>query len=328
MRIGSEDLSVIIPAYNEEANILTILATLDRQSLQGFVVIVVDDGSTDNTAALVESYQPKQFTLQLLRQENKGAARARENAIRYSTSKYIAVIDCDDSLAEDSLEKAFAPLASNSAIDISLFKLNYVDSITKSITGKFVCYTSDKNLSGNDVFANCIRTWGVHAFGLYNRDVILSAYEVYDTLNKEGNNYLNNDEVISRISFDLAESIYLSEGEYYFINNSNSTTRRVNHNYCKVLHNAFFVLEYIKQKDPAQNKELLVNDAWALIISTLWGVSVRYFKWYRSLTSSERLEWRSLIRQSVRRVRQGIKNSGIVFTQKTKSQLILLGIMF
>ncbi|WP_312454368.1 glycosyltransferase family 2 protein [Pseudescherichia sp.] len=328
MRIGSEDLSVIIPAYNEEANILTILATLDRQSLQGFVVIVVDDGSTDNTAALVESYQPKQFTLQLLRQENKGAARARENAIRYSTSKYIAVIDCDDSLAEDSLEKAFAPLASNSAIDISLFKLNYVDSITKSITGKFVCYTSDKNLSGNDVFANCIRAWGVHAFGLYNRDVILSAYEVYDTLNKEGNNYLNNDEVISRISFDLAESIYLSEGEYYFINNSNSTTRRVNHNYCKVLHNAFFVLEYIKQKDPAQNKELLVNDAWALIISTLWGVSVRYFKWYRSLTSSERLEWRSLIRQSVRRVRQGIKNSGIVFTQKTKSQLILLGIMF
>lgn len=328
MRIGSEDLSVIIPAYNEEANILTILATLDRQSLQGFVVIVVDDGSTDNTAALVESYQPKQFTLQLLRQENKGAAQARENAIRYSTSKYIAVIDCDDSLTDDSLEKAFAPLASNPAIDICLFKLNYVDSITKDITGKFVCYTSSKSLSGKDVFAHCIRAWGVHGFGLYNRNVILSAYELYDTLNKEGVNYLNNDEVISRISFDLAETIYLSEGDYYFINNSNSTTRRVNHNYCKVLHNAFFLLEYIKNKDPAQNKDLLVNDAWALIISTLWGVSVRYFKWYRSLTSSERLEWRSLIRHSVRRVRQGIKNSDIMFTQKTKSQLILLGIMF
>ena len=328
MRIGSEDLSVIIPAYNEEANILTILATLDRQSLQGFVVIVVDDGSTDNTAALVESYQPKQFTLQLLRQENKGAARARENAIRYSTSKYIAVIDCDDSLADDSLEKAFAPLASNSAIDISLFKLNYVDSITKSTMGKFVYYTTNKNLSGKDVFAHCIRSWGVHAFGIYNRNVILSAYELYDTINEEGINYLNNDEVISRISFDLAETIYLSEGDYYFINNVNSTTRRVNHNYCKVLHNAFFLLEYIKKKDPAPNKELLVNDAWALIISTLWGVSVRYFKWYKALTSSERLEWRALIRHSVRRVRQGIKNSGIVFTQKTKSQLILLGIMF
>lgn len=328
MRIGSEDLSVIIPAYNEEANILTILSTLDRQSLQGFAVIVVDDGSTDNTAALVESYEPKQFTLQLLKQENTGAARARENAIRYSMSKYVAVIDCDDSLADDSLEKAFSPLTSNAAIDISLFKLNYVDAITKRITGKFVCYTSEKNLQGKDVFANCIKAWGVHAFGIYNKNVILAAYELYDTINTEGVNYLNNDEVISRISFGLANIIYLSEGDYYFINNANSTTRRVNHNYYKVLHNAFFLLGYIEKKYPSDNKALLINDAWALIVSTLWGVSVRYFKWYKSLTTSERLEWRSSIRHSVRQVRQGIKNSGIVFTQKTKSQLILLGIMF
>jgi len=328
MRIGRQDLNVIIPAYNEEANITTILQTLDQQSLQGFGVIVVDDGSTDNTAQLVESYEPTQFTLQLLRQENQGAARARENAIRYSESKYIAVIDSDDSLSDTSLEKAFAPLSANPSIDISLFKLNYVDSVSKAITGKFICYTADTMLRGEDVFANCVRTWGVHAFGIYNRDVILSAYKMYNSINYQGINYLNNDEVISRISFNLAETVLLSEGDYFFINNANSTTRRVNHNYYKVLHNSFFLLNYIEKQDNTHWKDSLINDAYALIISTIWGVSTRYFKWFNALSTSERAEWRSLLKHSVKRVKLAMKSRNISITQKTKLQLILLGIIF
>jgi len=328
MRITPEDLSVIIPAYNEEANILTILKTLDKQSLEGFSVIVVDDGSLDNTAALVEMYEPKQFSLQLLKQDNKGAAQARETAIRYSKSKYIAVIDSDDSLAEDSLEKAFKPLVSEPSHDISLFNLNYVDSIDKNVTTKFICYTPNKKLKGSEVFSNCIRSWGVHAFGIYNRNIILTAYESYNTLNKECVNYLNNDEVISRISFDLANTIFLSDGDYFFVNNTNSTTRRINHNYYKVMHNAFFLLNYIEHKTNSQNKSILINDAYALIISTIWGVSVRYFKWYKSLTSSKRAEWHSMISHSVKSVIRDLKVRNMGVTKKNKLQLILLGIIF
>ncbi|WMU71375.1 glycosyltransferase family 2 protein [Enterobacter bugandensis] len=328
MRITPEDLSVIIPAYNEEENIITILRTLDKQSLEGFSVIVVDDGSLDNTATLVEMYEPKQFTLHLLKQDNKGAARARETAIRYSKSKYIAVIDSDDSLADDSLEKAFKPLVSEPFHDISLFNLSYVDSIDKNITDNFICYTPHKKLKGVDVFSNCIRSWGVHAFGIYNRIIILTAYESYNNLNKEGVNYLNNDEVISRISFDLAKTIFLSDGDYFFVNNTNSTTRRINHNYYKVMHNAFFLLKYIEHKTNSQNKNMLINDAYALIISTIWGVSVRYFKWYKSLTSSKRAEWRSMISHSVKLVIQDQKVKNLAITKKNKLQLILLGVIF
>lgn len=328
MRIAPEDLSIIIPAYNEEANIITILRTLDKQSLEGFSVIVVDDGSLDNTATLVETYEPKQYTLHLLKQENKGAARARETAIRFSTSKYIAVIDSDDSLADDSLEKAYKPLVSEPSNDISLFNLNYVDSSVNKVTGKFIYYTHHKNLKGEEVFSNCIRSWGVHAFGIYNRNMILAAYESYNIINKEGNNYLNNDEVISRICFHLANAIFISEGDYFFVNNSNSTTRRINHNYYKILHNAFFLLNYIENKANSQNKDMLINDAYALIISTIWGVSVRYFKWYKSLKLSERVEWRSLISHSVKSVISDQKVRNLAVTQKSKLQLILLGIIF
>lgn len=328
MRIESEDLSVIIPAYNEEANILTILKTLEQQSLKGFGVIVVDDGSTDNTATLVESFKPQQFKLQLLKQDNKGAARARESAIHFCKSKFIAVIDCDDSLAIDSLEKAYAPLITDPSIEISLFKLNYVDSTSKEVTGEFICYTGNNKLKGKDVFANCVSSWGVHAFGIYNRDVILSAYKMYNAINSKNENYLNNDEVISRISFDLANTIFLSDGKYYFINNINSTTRRVNNSYFKVLHNAFYLSEYIEKRDKVNSNDALVNAAYALIISTIWGVSVRYFKWSKYLTPIEKESWRHLIKRSVKRVIHAKRTRKLDFTHKSKLQLILLGVIF
>ncbi|WP_313140447.1 glycosyltransferase family 2 protein [Leclercia sp.] len=328
MRIDSEDLSVIIPAYNEEKNILTILNKLDEQSLNGFRVIVVDDGSVDNTAALVASYKPKQFILHLLRQENKGAARARENAIRVSRSKFIAVIDSDDRLANDSLENAFTPIINDPTIDISLFHLNYVNPDDNEITGSFVCYTANKKLKGKDVFANCVRAWGVHAFGIYNREMFLRAYETYNDINKDGMNYLNNDEVISRISFDLADKIYLSDGNYYFVNNVNSTTRRINHNYYKVLHNAFYILDYIEKNKDAPNYNLLINDAYALIISTMWGVSVRYFKWRKLLSDRDRGQWHSLLHKSISRLSKDKKSRTVLLSKKSKLQLTLLSIMF
>lgn len=327
MRIDCEDLSVIIPAYNEEKNIVTILKMLDHQSLNGFGVIVVDDGSIDNTAALVESYKPQHYTLDLLRQENKGAAHAREYAIRHSKSHYIAVIDSDDRLADFSLEKALTPIVNDPSIDISLFNLNYVNPDDNEITGSFVCYTTDKKLNGKDVFANCIRTWGVHAFGIYNRQKFLLAYEAYNNINNDGVNYLNNDEVISRIAFDLAEKIYLSEGDYYFVNNSNSTTRRINQNYYKVMHNAFYILNYIDMKKTVPGYNALVNDAFALIISTLWGVSVRYFKWRNALSKKERQEWHSLLRRSVKRLNQDRKSRRLILSKKSKLQLTLLSII-
>lgn len=328
MRIDTQDLSIVIPAYNEENNIITLLKKLDQQSLSGFNVIVVDDGSTDNTATKVEGYKPERFVLNLLKQENKGAAEARKNAIRHSSSKYIAVIDSDDGLADNSLEKSITPIISDPTIDISLFNLIYIDSAENKVSGSFSCYTTDNILNGRDVFANCIRSWGVHAFGIYNREMILSAYEIYNKFNKDGINYLNNDEVISRISFDLARKIFLSDGDYFFVNNANSTTRRVNHNYYKVLNNSFYLLSYIESKKTSSNYNSLLNDAYALIVSTIWGVSMRYLKWKKFLPSNQKEQWRALIRSSIKRVMQDSNNRNIYFTKKTKIQLTLLSIIF
>ncbi|MBB6663354.1 glycosyltransferase family 2 protein [Proteus mirabilis] len=311
MYINKDTLSIIIPAYNEENNIKKILETLENQSIYGFEVIVVDDGSYDNTAKIVKNYTPKRYSLILLEQENKGAAVARKIAINKSISRFIAVIDCDDGIDSDTLEKALVPVLNNNNIDISLFNLKYIDNINSQKSSLFKYYTSKKFLKGTDVFENCIKDWGVHGFGIYKKELILKAYKLYHELNPSDTNFLNNDEIISRISFDISNEIAITCGNYYFVNNNNSTTRRVNNKYFNVIHNSFILLTYIKDKREKKETLKISKDINSLIISTIWGVTLRYIRWNKYLSKEEKLQWKLVIKDSANKISKSKVNRNL-----------------
>lgn len=86
-------VSVIIPAYNSGKTILRALQSVFNQSLLPFEVIVVDDGSSDNTADLVKENYPD---AKLILQKNAGAAAARNTGAKASSGEYIAFLDSDD----------------------------------------------------------------------------------------------------------------------------------------------------------------------------------------------------------------------------------------
>lgn len=98
-------VSVIIPAYNAEAFIDQTLNSVLKQTYQDFEIIVVDDGSRDRTAEIVESYARCDRRIRLLRQENSGVAAARNLAIQASNGEYISPIDADDVWYPEKLEK-------------------------------------------------------------------------------------------------------------------------------------------------------------------------------------------------------------------------------
>lgn len=326
MNISGETLSVIVPVYNEEKNIIKLLRTFDNQTLSDFEVIIIDDGSTDNTLSLVKSYVPVNYSIMILNQINCGAAKARQNGIVASKREYIAVIDCDDSLAVDSLYVTLSRFNIGD-VDISLFNLFYAND-SSEIYKKFELFTPKNIISGSDAFKNCIEYWGVHAFGIYRKKVILNAYSVYSKLNLEEANYLNNDEVISRLSFLIARKISINGGDYYFIHNSESTTRRVNNNYYKVINNSFYLLDFIVSKNFKMENRLLVNSCFSLLVSTVWGVTVRYLKWNKFFSQSVKKNWRFHIKSSLLKIFDIKKKYNIKINTKTKLQLFLLRIMY
>ncbi len=95
-------VSVVIPTYNLATHVKDAIESVLRQTYRDFELIVVDDGSTDNTEFVVTSYGDKVI---YVKQSNRGVSAARNRGIKISRSKYVAFLDADDLWAPEKLEE-------------------------------------------------------------------------------------------------------------------------------------------------------------------------------------------------------------------------------
>lgn len=86
--------SIIIPLYNKENYIESTLKSVLNQSYENFEIIVVNDGSTDNSLQFVKNFENKK--IKIVNQQNKGVSTARNNGIKSAKGNYIALLDADD----------------------------------------------------------------------------------------------------------------------------------------------------------------------------------------------------------------------------------------
>lgn len=98
-------VSVIVPAYNAGKFIQQTLASILAQSYRNLEIIVVDDGSTDDTAEIVKSIAENDDRLILVSQSNRGVAMARNCGIEMSRGEYLAPVDADDIWYPQKIEK-------------------------------------------------------------------------------------------------------------------------------------------------------------------------------------------------------------------------------
>lgn len=118
MRRSSEPrVSVVIPAYNAQDFIAETLEFALNQSFRSFEIIVVDDGSTDGTAAVVERYRDRGVIL--LKQANFGLPAARNRALSIAQGEYVAPLDSDDLWESTYLETMAEFLDANPEVSIA-----------------------------------------------------------------------------------------------------------------------------------------------------------------------------------------------------------------
>lgn len=89
-------ISVIVPVYNVEKYVGRCLASIINQSYTNLEIIVVNDGSTDNSLSICEEFAAQDSRINLITQDNKGLSGARNTGLRHYTGEYVTFVDSDD----------------------------------------------------------------------------------------------------------------------------------------------------------------------------------------------------------------------------------------
>ena len=146
------EISIILPVFNVEKYIEECLDSINNQTFKDFEIICINDGSTDNSLKILKNYQSNNKRINIISQENKGAASARNIGIKEAQGKYVYFMDSDDILELTALEELYC-LAEKKNLDLIIFKLiNFNDGTVEKYETPYYEMTFLKDLVGENVF--------------------------------------------------------------------------------------------------------------------------------------------------------------------------------
>lgn len=241
-------VSIITPSYNAASYIENTIASVQAQTLRDWEMIIVDDGSTDNSADIVKKIAINDSRIKLIQKKNGGSASARNVGLQHAEGNYIQFLDADDTIAHDKLERQ-VQLMDEKKLDVTYtdYKYTYSDRTTHSQQMGFHL-NRFKLLAGWGVFG----TIPLHSF-LYKRS-FLTKYDIKNT-----------SEVKEREDWDFHIKVFCAYpkierltqycGAYYFLCPTGKTT---NGSLTKLTNGTLKYLLYKIQKTTGYHKLLLL----------------------------------------------------------------------
>ena len=273
-------IAIITPLYNEEKNVINFINHLELQTNHNFHLYFINDGSTDSTLNLLQQrLLNSSLKVTIINQNNQGAAAARLNGINQANEEYCLIVDADD-------------LISNDMVDTILSTLNYFNNIDTIVPELMIqkqdksydplpCFDHSRNIyTGFECLKNTIGSWKISGIMCTKKEIYLKSYNQYHQFNHKRENYLNNDEIITRLNFLNSNNVHRISSAYYYQYNQNSTTKKININLCFLINNAIILhqlLNDLKITDKL-DKEL---------ISTVWGTKRAFSKNFRNITNKK-----------------------------------------
>lgn len=137
----NELISIILPVYNSQKYIKKCINSILKQTYTNFELIIINDGSTDNTENIIKQYKDKR--IKIIKEKNKGTGYARNNGLKTCNGKYICFIDSDDYIDKYYLEYMYNLIK---IYDADITTINYKKISTKN---KIKILTTQKDIINN-----------------------------------------------------------------------------------------------------------------------------------------------------------------------------------
>lgn len=128
-------ISVIIPVYNKEKYLSQSIESVLNQTYENFELILINDGSTDNSSNIIKKYSKIDTRIKYIGQKNQGVSATRNNGIKASSGEYISFLDADD-----------------------LYRKEFLRSMVDKIGNRDSCFCGYAKLKGNTIKENRLRS--------------------------------------------------------------------------------------------------------------------------------------------------------------------------
>lgn len=245
--MSGKTVSIIIPVYNCEKYIKKCLESVLGQTYRNIEIIVIDDGSTDQSFDIINRTVQGKEKVKVIHQENQGLSATRNKGLEIATGYYIAFLDGDDYLGESYIEDLITAAEDNNS-DLVICGYQKVDSkgalLSKIVPGQYIPFeheewayritTSWTRLYKKEIWDKYHMTFEV---GVYGEDVPISFF-------------LNN--VCQNI-------VMIPTAEYYYVQHSESIMHNFRglHNRQLPYHSMEQMLDWIEQISEGNSREFL-----------------------------------------------------------------------
>ena len=216
----NKKISIIVPVYNSEKFLAKCLDSILAQTYDNLEVVIVNDGSTDNSAVICDEYAKNDKRIKVVHKDNEGVSIARNTALDFATGDYISLIDSDDYIDCDFYEKLLNSITTNSA-DIALCKytLDYENNIAKPEEPGLELFASEHDVKYLFTDKNKVNAYLCR--GLF--DSILFKSERYDETIK----YMEDLHLFIRLIGKSKKIVAVNEHLYHYYQNPNSATHKL-----------------------------------------------------------------------------------------------------
>lgn len=213
------EISIIVPVYNVEKYLKRCIDSILNQSFTDFELILVDDGSTDNSGKIIDEYAIKDERIKVIHKENCGQGSARNRGLDIAKGNYIGFVDSDDWIHKDMYKILYENI------------IKYNTDISQIDHKPTSSYVNDENIINEKVhivdnilkeFGNCTSFELLPYIFVWNK---LYKADIWSSFRFPENKFAEDLRVIYKIYYKSNKMIRIDRKLYYYFMSDNSSTR-------------------------------------------------------------------------------------------------------